>query len=69
MPSTTFTSGTVITSDWLNDVNRVTYGIATSAPPASASATGVAGTITWDASYIYVCVAEDTWKRVAIATW
>jgi hypothetical protein len=37
--------------------------------PASASATGVQGTITWDSSYIYVCTATDTWKRVAIATW
>ncbi len=37
--------------------------------PASAAAAGVAGTILWDASYIYVCVATDTWKRVAIATW
>ncbi len=37
--------------------------------PASASATGTAGTITWDSSYIYVCTATDTWKRVAIATW
>jgi len=37
--------------------------------PASASATGTAGTIQWDASYIYVCTATNTWKRVAIATW
>lgn len=38
-------------------------------PPASATATGVAGTITWDSGFIYVCTATDTWKRVAIATW
>ncbi len=38
-------------------------------PPASATAPGVAGTITWDAGFIYVCIATDTWKRVAIATW
>lgn len=37
--------------------------------PASAAATGVAGTIVADANYIYVCTATDTWKRVAIATW
>lgn len=37
--------------------------------PANASATGLAGEIAWDANYIYVCVATDTWKRVAIATW
>lgn len=37
--------------------------------PASAAASGVAGTIAWDSSFIYVCVATNTWKRVAIATW
>lgn len=37
--------------------------------PASASATGVAGTWAWDASFIYICTATNTWKRVAIATW
>lgn len=40
-----------------------------SSTPASASATGAAGTIAWDANYIYVCTATNTWKRVAIATW
>ena len=37
--------------------------------PASASATGTAGEIAWDASYLYVCTATDTWKRVALSTW
>ena len=37
--------------------------------PASAGAAGVLGEITYDASYIYVCTATNTWKRVAIATW
>jgi len=36
--------------------------------PASASAEGKAGTIAIDSNYIYVCVADDTWKRVAIST-
>lgn len=30
---------------------------------------GVKGTICWDSSYVYVCTATDTWKRVAISTW
>ncbi len=37
--------------------------------PASATALGTAGQVTWDASYIYVCTATDTWKRAALATW
>lgn len=41
----------------------------TNKTPASAGDTGVKGEIAWDSSYIYVCTATDTWKRVAIATW
>lgn len=51
--------------------------IATSRTPASAAgASGdKAGDITWDSSYVYVCVANYTdglspiWKRSAITTW
>lgn len=37
--------------------------------PSTASDTGTAGQVEWDASYIYICTATDTWKRAAIATW
>jgi len=37
--------------------------------PSSASDTGTTGMIAWDASYVYICTATDTWKRSAIATW
>lgn len=40
-----------------------------SSTPASASATGVAGTISWDANFLYVCTATNTWKRTALSTW
>lgn len=36
-------------------------------PPASGTATGIAGTVAWDAGYIYVCTATDTWKRTTIS--
>jgi hypothetical protein len=48
--------------------NFETLGIV-SDPPASAGAAGVAGTITWNSTHIFICVATNTWKRVAIATW
>ena len=41
---------------------------ALNAAPASASATGTIGEIRFTADHIYVCVATNTWKRVAIAT-
>jgi len=37
--------------------------------PASATASGAAGDISWDATYIYVCTATDTWVRATAATW
>jgi len=37
--------------------------------PASATATGVLGEIRYDANYMYVCVATNTWKRSALTTW
>lgn len=43
--------------------------LSASKTPSSASDTGTTGDIWWDASYIYVCTATDTWKRVGIATW
>lgn len=37
--------------------------------PGSSSAAGTAGDIRFDSSYIYVCVATNTWKRAALSTW
>jgi hypothetical protein len=46
-----------------------TFRLETARTPASAAATGNAGEICWDASYFYVCVAANTWRRAAHATW
>ena len=37
--------------------------------PASTTSTGVAGQLAVDADYLYVCVATNSWKRVAISGW
>ena len=36
--------------------------------PGTATSTGVAGSIAYDSTHIYVCVATNTWVRAAIAT-
>ena len=51
--------------DIVSDIIR----LRTAKTPATAAATGNAGDICWDASYVYVCVATNTWKRSAITTW
>jgi hypothetical protein len=59
---------------WANtEVMRVDGGLkalvytTSPAAPGSAGATGTAGEIRWDASYIYFCTATDTWTRIALA--
>ena len=37
--------------------------------PASATAAGDIGDIAQDGSYLYVCISQNSWKRVAIAAW
>ena len=39
------------------------------ATPSSASATGTKGDIQYDASYVYICVATNTWIRAAREAW
>jgi hypothetical protein len=43
--------------------------ITTAHTPATASATGTTGQITWDTDFLYVCVGTNSWKRAAIAAW
>lgn len=51
------------------DVQTSGYFHETLTTPASSTATCTAGQFTDDANYHYVCVATNTWKRVALATW
>jgi len=37
--------------------------------PASATSVGEVGDIAQDGSFLYVCIANNSWKRVAIAAW
>lgn len=53
----------------LLDVADNKIRIRTAQTPASATAAGNQGEIAWDASYVYVCTATNTWKRAALASW
>jgi hypothetical protein len=43
--------------------------VGTSKTPATAGAAGNAGEICWDADYVYLCIATNTWRRISHATW
>ena len=59
-PNTAFYTGLKTDGDRIN--------IAQSFTPATSSDPGVIGDITWDSSFIYVCIAANTWKRTALLT-
>ena len=52
-----------------NNGTNIITSTASGSAPASATSTGSAGTIAYDANYIYICTATNTWKRVAISSW
>ncbi len=56
-----------LTGDALTVNGTLTFN--PSSVPASATDTGEAGQLSWDADYLYVCTATNTWKRAALSTW
>jgi hypothetical protein len=50
-------------------VNNHSDGIIAVSAPSSATDNGSPGQIAYDSTHFYVCIANNTWKRVAIATW
>jgi hypothetical protein len=51
------------------DVNADKMRLRTAKTPSSATDTGNAGDICWDSSYLYICTATNTWRRIAHASW
>jgi hypothetical protein len=65
-------SNGTVTLDAVGSGSRFVFSDRVNIPtftPASAGASGSVGDIAWDASYLYVCVAANTWKRAALTTW
>jgi len=58
----------VTTQTLFNNTAISSIRVPTSSPPANSTATGLAGTIVWDSGYVYVCVSDNVWKRVALAS-
>jgi hypothetical protein len=56
----TFNGGGGKTTFSANAIN-----ISTAQSPAS-NGTGTTGDVAWDTSYLYICTATNTWKRVAL---
>jgi len=51
------------------DISGNGMRIRTPRTPASATAPGNVGDICWDAGFVYVCTATNTWRRSALTAW
>lgn len=51
------------------DINDNSFILEQSQTPATSSSSCTVGMHAWDANYIYVCVAANTWKRAALSVW
>jgi len=64
-------SGCLVFSDGVNGwmiASSPAFALATNSTPASSSAAGNPGQICWDTSYVYICTATSTWKRIALSS-
>ena len=51
------------------DINGDTIRLRSQRTIPNSNTFGEAGEICYDANYIYICIATDTWKRVALSSW
>ncbi|MFH1899534.1 MAG: hypothetical protein ABIJ82_03675 [Patescibacteria group bacterium] len=60
--------GTTSPSEKL-DIDGDTIRVRDDKTPESTTSSCDKGEVSWDTDYIYVCVADDTWKRASLNTW
>ena len=58
----------VDTTQWVDASPPLAPALSSNAP-STASSAGTAGDIRYDSSYVYICIATNTWKRAALTTW
>ena len=51
------------------DISSDILRLRTAKTPSTAGAAGNQGDLCWDASFVYVCVATNSWKRAALSAW
>jgi len=43
--------------------------ILSNSAPANSTANGLAGEVKYDTSYLYICVSNNTWKRITLESY
>lgn len=53
------------TSMWENTSSR----LPNTSPPTESDDPGITGEVRFDTTHLYICIATDTWRRVALSNW
>ena len=65
--------GSNVSLSYNTSTREITYSantfVSNTYVPGSAGSAGTIGQISFDGSYVYVCVATNTWKRANLSTW
>lgn len=67
LPTGNGSSGQILGTDGAGNLSWVER--ASTSVPATATSTGRAGQVAYDASYIYICTATNTWRRALLSSW
>lgn len=64
-------SSVIVTWPWIQFFNALAQRSQTASmvAPAAADSPGTQGQIAYELGFLYICVAPDTWERVAVTTW
>lgn len=52
----------------LSEISSGTFATIT-APPATSTSGGTPGQIAYDSTYLYICIATNSWKRITLESW
>lgn len=61
-------------NNWVSiDMNRIRHQLLSKLSivevPSTATSNGISGQVAYSADYFYICISDNVWKRVALATW
>jgi hypothetical protein len=59
-------SGKAVTTKEFNDATYAKFGIVA---PTYSTDPGIVGEVRMTATFVYTCIATNTWVRAAVATW
>ena len=59
----------ITVNNFITSVKSIPNLLVSNTAPANSTANGVSGTLAFDSTHVYVCIANNTWMRSTLASW